>query len=290
MRPSELLGRLLHNWPIKLAAVLTALVLWYQLREVEPLVERSLERPLEVVGLGEDRAVVGLPKTVTVRFRGTARIVENLNPGAVVAFIDLSGANGGPFAANVQVRAPSGVQIVEVVPAKVEARVEHLGAGVLPVEVYAPGSVVTFEPDSVEMRGPASLVERARAALGVNLSAEDTVRLVAFDGAGTPLPELTLHPDTARITFRFPTLVRKEVDLVLLPAPRDLHLVQVEAPSKVVLVGPPGVLEQITAVQAQAEWRVGEYTAPLELLLPPDVDAIGVVLARLKVEPAKPLE
>jgi len=163
MRPSELLGRLLHNWPIKLAAVLTALVLWYQLREVEPVVERSLERPLEVVGLGEDRAVVGLPKTVTVRFRGTARIVENLNPGAVVVFIDLSGVNGGPFAANVQVRAPSGVQIAEVVPAKVEARIERLGAGVLPVEVYAPGSAVAFEPDSVEMRGPASLVERASA-------------------------------------------------------------------------------------------------------------------------------
>jgi len=290
MRPSELLRRLLHNWPIKLAALLTALVLWYQLREVEPVVERSLERPLEVVGLGEDRAVVGLPKTVTVRLGGTARIVENLNPGAVIAFVDVSGVNEGPFSAEVQLRAPSGVRIVEVVPAKVEARIERLGAGVLPVEVYAPGSVVTFEPESVAMRGPASLVERARAAVGVDLSAEGTVHLVAFDAAGTPLPELTLDPDSARITFRSPTLARKEVDLVLLPAPRDLHPVQVEAPPKVTLVGPPGVLGQITAVQAQAEWRVGEYTAPLELLLPPDVDAIGAVLVRLKVEPAKPLE
>lgn len=290
MRPSELLRRALHNWPIKLAALLTALVLWYQLREVEPVVERSLERPLEVVGLGEDRAVVGLPETVTVRFRGTARIALNLNPGAVIAFVDLSGVDEGPFVANVQVRAPSGVHVVEVVPAKVEARVERLGAGVLPVEVFAPGSVVTFTPESVEMRGPASLVERARAAVGVDLTAEGTVRLVAFDDAGVPLPELTLEPDTAQIQFRSPTLARKEVELVLLPAPRDLHPVRVEAPQRVTVVGPPAVLDQISAVQAQAEWRVGEYTAPLELLLPPDVDVIGAVLARLKVEPAKPLE
>lgn len=290
MRLSEPLRRLVHNWPIKLAALLTALALWYQLREVEPVVERNLERPLEVVGLGEDRAVVGLPETVSVRFRGTARIVENLNPNAVVVFVDLSDVNEGRFSAPVQVRAPSGVRVVEVVPAKVEARVERLGAGVLPVEVYAPGSVVTFQPESVEMRGPASLVEQAQAAVGVDLTAEDTVRLVAFDASGRPLPQLTLSPDTARITFRSPSLARKEVDLVLLPAPSTLHPVQVDAPEKVTLVGPPGVLDEITAVQAEVEWHTGEYTTPLKLLLPPEVDVIGAVLARLKVEPAKPLE
>ncbi len=290
MRLSEIPRRLLHNWPIKLAAVLTALVLWYQLREVEPVVERSLSRPLEVVGLGEDRAVVGLPASVTVRFRGTARIVENLNPGAVVVFVDLSGVDEGPFSAQVQVQVPSGVRVVEVIPAKVEARVERLGAGVLPVEVFAPGSVVTFTPESVGMRGPASMVERARAAVGVDLNAEGAVRLVAFDDTGTPLPELTLIPGIARIHFRSPTLARKEVELALLPAPRDLHPVHVEAPSRVTIVGPPAVLDQISVVQAEVDWHLGEYTAPLRLLLPPDVDVIGVVLIKLKVEAAKPLE
>ncbi|HGY09541.1 MAG TPA: hypothetical protein ENK37_05755 [Oceanithermus profundus] len=290
MRLSELFFRLLHNWPIKLAALLTAGVLWYQLREVEPVVERSLERPLEVVGLGEDRAAVGLPGRVLVRFRGTARIVSNLNPNAVIAFVDLSGVDEGPFKAPVQVRAPSGVQLVEVVPAEVEARVERLGAGVLPVEVYAPGSAVSFEPGTVEMRGPASLVERARAAVGVDLNAQDEVRLVAFDADGAPLPELHLTPDRARVLLRSPALVRKRVELVLLPAPSHLHPVEVEAPAGVTLVGPPEILGEITAVQARVEWRVGEYTAPLELLLPPEVDVIGMVLAKLKVEPAKPLE
>ncbi len=290
MRPFELARRLLHNWPIKLAALLTALVLWYQLRETEPVVERSLERPLQVVGLGEDRAAVGLPKTVLVRLSGTARVVEGLNPSAVVAFVDLSGVDEGPFAAPVQVRTPSGVRLVQVIPARVEARVERLGAGVLPVEVFAPGSVVTFEPANVDMRGPASQVEQARAAVGVDLNAEGTVHLVALDARGRPLPDLKLTPDQASVTARAPALTRKTVDLVLLPAPKDVHPVRVEAPDEVTIVGPPGVLAGITKVQAAADWRVGEYTVPLKLLLPPEVDAIGAVLAHLKVEPAKPLQ
>ncbi|WP_456480812.1 CdaR family protein [Oceanithermus sp.] len=290
MRPFELVRRLLHNWPIKLAAVLTALVLWYQLRETEPVVERSLERPLQIVGLGEDRAAVGLPKTVLVRFSGTARVVEGLNPSAVVAFVDLSGVDEGPFTAPVQVRTPSGVRLVQVIPAKIEARVERLGAGVLPVEVFAPGSVVTFEPANVEMRGPAGQVEQARAAVGVDLNAEGTVHLVAVDAQGRPLGDLELTPNQARVTARAPALTRKTVDLVLLPAPKDVHPAGVEAPEKVTIVGPPAVLAEITAVQAEAEWHVGEYTAPLKLLLPPEVDAVGEVLAHLKVEPAKPLE
>jgi len=290
MRPFELVRRLLHNWPIKLAALLTATILWYQLREVEPVVERSLERPLEVVGVDAERRPVGLPKRVLVRLRGTSRIIKNLRPNAVIAFVDLSGIKEGQFSAPVQVRAPSGVNVIEVVPAEVSATLERLGAGVLPVEVYTSGAVVTYEPESVEIKGPASLVEQARLAIGVDMNEKGVVKLVPVDEGGLPVEGLELEPAEAQVKILGPELTKKEVDLVLSPAPKSVRPVSVQAPSKIVVVGPAKALAIITTVRADVDWHVGEYSTPLKLRLPPEVEAIGVVLAHLKVEPAKPLQ
>ena len=290
MRPFELVRRFLHNWPIKLAALLTATVLWYQLREVEPVVERSLERPLEVVGVDAERRPVGLPGKVLVRLRGTSRIIKNLHPNAVVAFVDLSGVEKGTFTAPVRVRAPSGVTVVEVVPAEVEATMEKLGAAVLPVEVFSPGNAVVFSPVNAEVKGPASLVERARTAVGADMNEEGTVRLVAVDAAGLPLEGLELNPPEAKVTVLGPLLTRKEVDLTLAPAPKNVVPASVQVPERVVVVGPPEALLQVRSIRATVDWHVGEYTTPLKLQLPPDVSVIGVVLAHLRVEPVKPLQ
>jgi len=290
MRPFELIRRLLHNWPIKLAALLTATILWYQLREVEPVVERSLERPLEVVGVDAERRPVGLPDQVLVRLRGTARILKNLHPNAVVAFIDLSGVEDGPFTAPVQVRTPSGVQVVEVIPAEVSAVLERQAAAVLPVVVYAPENVVSFDPKSVETTGPASQVERAKAAIGVDMNGQGKVSLIPVDDDGTPVEGLRLEPSEARVKIVGPLLTSKEVDLTLSPAPEGLKPVSVRAPDKVVVVGPPKDVERVNSVIARVDWHVGEYTTELELSLPDGVSVIGSVLAHLKVEPAKPLQ
>ena len=290
MRPFELVRRLLHNWPIKLAALLTATILWYQLREVEPVVERSLERPLEVVGVDAERRPVGLPKRVLVRLRGTSRIIKNLHPNAVITFIDLSGIEEGQFSAPVQVRAPSGVQVIEVVPAEVTATLERMAVGVLPVEVYTSGVVVSYSPESVDIKGPASLVERARLAVGVDMNEKGVVKLVPVDEDGLPVEGLELQPAEAEVRVLGPELTKKEVNLVLAPAPDDVRPVSVQVPSKIYVVGPPKALAGLSVVRADADWHVGEYLTPLKLRLPPEVEAIGAVLARLKVEPVKPLE
>jgi len=290
MKLFELVRRLLHNWPIKLAALLTATILWYQLREVEPVVERSLERPLEVVGVDAERRPVGLPRQVLVRLRGTARILKNMHPNAVVTFVDLSGVEEGPFTVPVQVRTPSGVQVVEVVPAEVSAVLERQAAAVLPVVVYAPENVVSFNPKSVDITGPASLVERAYAAIGVDMDGKGKVKLFPIDKEGRPVEGLELNPGEAEVRISGPLLTSKEVKLTLQPPPEDLKPVSVKVPDRVVLVGPPKDLQEITGVTARVDWHVGEYTAILEISLPEGVGVIGSVLAHLKVEPAKPIE
>ncbi len=284
------LRRLFNNWPIKLAALLTALLLWYQLREVEPVTERVIERPLEVVGLGPDRKAVGLPSNVVVRLRGTSRVVGRLSPRAVVAFIDLSEVKSGNFTVPVSVRVPSGISLVDVTPAEISSRIERIAAAVVPVEVFSPGAAVLFSPSSAEVRGAESLVDKARSAVGVDVRASGKARLLPLDERGKPIEGLEINPQEAHITFQGPELTRKEVDLLLMPAPRSFRPVEVKAPDKVVIVGPAAKLRKILSLRAEADWRVGEYDAVLRLRLPEGVDTVGAVVAHLKVEPAKPLQ
>ncbi|WP_457637204.1 CdaR family protein [Oceanithermus sp.] len=286
MKLLELFRRLLHNWPIKLAALLTATILWYQLREVEPVVERSLQRPLEVVGVDAERRPVGLPKQVLVRLRGTSRIINNLHPNAVVAFVDLSGVEAGQFTVPVQVRVPSGVSVVEVVPAEISAILEKQAAAVLPVDVYTPGSAVDYAPKSVDVTGAAGLVAKAKVAVGINIGSREKVSLVVLDENGLPIEGLKVKPPQATVKVIGPLLTKKEVKLVLAPPPDDLRLAGIQIPEKVVLVGPADKLAGIKRVVADADWRVGEYQTALKLKLPQGVQAVGAVLAKLKVEPA----
>ena len=62
----------MRDWPAFLLALLVAFALWYSLQERAPVVERSLKVPLQVVGLGEGRRALGLPREVLLRLRGRA--------------------------------------------------------------------------------------------------------------------------------------------------------------------------------------------------------------------------
>ncbi len=290
MRPREVWARLVHNWPAKLLTFLIAFVLWYQLRENEPVVDRTFVRELQVIGLGEDRVAVGLPEAVLVRVRGTARRVETLSPNAVVPFIDLSRVEGETFDQRIQIQLPPGIQVVDIVPDRLIGSIEPLGEALLPVEVFSPGVGLRFSPNQVRARGPDREVQRAVAAIGLELRGENEVTLYAVDAAGRPVPGLVLEPGTARITARAPLLVERAVPLRLEPPPAGLRLVEARLPTEVTVVGPPEALDGLEFVPARAEWREGSYVAPLALELPDGVRASGEVWGRFRVERAEPVE
>ena len=83
----------MRDWPAFLLALLVAFALWYSLQERAPVVERSLKVPLQVVGLGEGRRALGLPREVLLRLRGPAPLLEG-RALPVSAYLDLSGAEG----------------------------------------------------------------------------------------------------------------------------------------------------------------------------------------------------
>lgn len=157
----------LRHLRLKVFALALAALLWLTVAG-EHLVERTLRVPLEFRNIPEQLEIVGDPPgTVDVRLRGSSALLGRLEPGEIVAVLDLAGARPGArlfHLRNDEVRSPYGVEVAQVVPGTLALDLERSGRRVVPVVPPtegdpAPGFVVgriTAEPATVEVLGPES--------------------------------------------------------------------------------------------------------------------------------------
>jgi len=150
----------------------------------EETVERGLRVPLELQQFPSGLELQGEPpSTVDVRMRGSSGALGRVSAGDIVAVLDLRGARAGRRLFHVtpdQVRAPFGIEIVQVTPATVALAFEASVSRTLPIEPSvegrpAPGYVAgkaRVDPESVEVIGPESAVRRATEALTEPVSVE----------------------------------------------------------------------------------------------------------------------
>jgi YbbR domain-containing protein len=207
-------------WPfrqvgLKALAVALALMLWMVVSG-EETVERGLRVPLELQQVPAGLEQTGeAPATVDVRVRGASGALSRVAAGDVVAVLDLHGASAGrrlfPLTPD-QVRAPFGVEVLQVLPSAIAMVFETSASRQLPVVPAvdgkpAPGYVVgpmAADPVSVEVIGPESAVKRAVEVLaepvlvtGARDRVQDTVILGLVD------PTLRLKTDrSARVTVQ----------------------------------------------------------------------------------------
>ncbi|MBI3400981.1 MAG: hypothetical protein HY048_06145 [Acidobacteria bacterium] len=164
-------------WPfrhvgLKLLSLAMAVLLWMTVAGQE-IVERGLRVPLEIQQMPAGVELSGEPPaTVDVRVRGESGALSRVGPGDVVAVLDLRSARTGrrlfPVTPD-QVRAPFGVEVVQVLPSAIAMAFEASATRSVPVAPAvdgrpAPGYIVgpiTSDPQTVEIVGPESAVRRA---------------------------------------------------------------------------------------------------------------------------------
>lgn len=229
-------------WPfrhlgLKLLSLGLAILLWMTVAG-EATVERGLRVPLELQQFPAGLEVIGdVPTSVDVRVRGASGTLSRVSAGEVVAMLDLRGARPGrrlfPLTPE-QVKAPFGVDIVQVTPSAIAMAFEPSASRQVPVIPSvdgrpAPGYVVgqtTSDPAVVEVVGPESAVRRATEALTEPVSiagARDRVRETVTVGVIDP-------------SLRLKNARPATVTVQILPAPlertlrsRPLHLRNVAA-------------------------------------------------------------
>src|SRR6476646_3051790 len=121
---------------LKVLALALAILLWLTVAG-EHVVERSLRVPLEFRNIPDALEIVGnAPDTVDVRVRGSSALLSRMQPGEIVAVLDLAGARPGsrllPIRTD-EVRAPFGVEVAQVVPSTLALELEKSARRRVPI-------------------------------------------------------------------------------------------------------------------------------------------------------------
>src|SRR3954471_14394711 len=125
-----------RNLGLKLLALALSILLWVTVAG-EHVVERSLRVPLEFRNIPEALEIVGNTlDTVDVRLRGSSIVLSRLQPGEIVAVLDLSNGRTGSRLFHIrpeEVRAPFGVEVAQVVPSTLSLELEKSARRTVPI-------------------------------------------------------------------------------------------------------------------------------------------------------------
>ena len=217
-----------RNLGLKMLAIMLAVVLWFTVAG-EHLVERSLRVPLEFRNVPQALEIVGTtPDAIDVRVRGSSALLSRVQPGEIMAVLDLATARAGQrlFAIRAdEVRAPFGIEVAQVAPATLLLDFEKSARRTVPVIPAtqgepAPGFVITRKtsrPATVTIIGPETRVRQISEATtepvsvaGARRSVQDTVNVGVIDSSVR-----LVEPESATVV----------VDIM--PAPVERQLVDV---------------------------------------------------------------
>jgi YbbR domain-containing protein len=214
---TRILALLVHNWPLKLAAVGLATLLYGGL--VVSQSTKTLDDvviPIATIGQPADSFLLTTIDPVT-QIRYFAPSDTRPLSSDFEASIDLSGIQPGSGPQRVPVSVVSTdtrIRIVGVQPDHVTVNLDMVGrrsVGVVVEHDPAPNGLElgdeSADPDSVEVFGPASVIQRvvaARASVIIQESGIDVdqdIELVAVDEFGEAVAQVNLEPRSSHITI-----------------------------------------------------------------------------------------
>jgi YbbR domain-containing protein len=203
---------------LKVAAVLLAVVVWFvagaeiSKTQVDTM-ERFITAGVEVDGAPPEFTVETRPRDVEVRVRGAKYLVEPLDGSRVRAYVSVAGRGEGEYATRVQVSAPEGVQVVEIIPASIGVKVDAIVSENFQVRAgiigYPGKDSIPLEPELwprlVTVIGPRSQVESIEEVVahidvsGITSAISRSVKVNPLDASGNIVDDLSIQPQTIRM-------------------------------------------------------------------------------------------
>jgi YbbR domain-containing protein len=304
---TRVLGLLVHNWPLKLAAVGLATLLYGGLVLSQSSATLTGVVPVDVRDQPPDAFLLNTIRPVTEIRYFTPSNVRPISSD-FEAWVDLSDVQpgSGPRSVPIQLRSVDPrVRVLGFEPQAVTVDLDKVGAKTVPVEVdrgNAPPTLtigaVSAQPAEVRVIGPASVLTRvvaARASVIIQPSGIDVnedVDLVAIDSVGDAVPQVELDPTTARITIpvfsdRQSRTLPVSPQITGTPAAGFELAAASVAPSFVTVEGDIDELESLLSIDT-APISVSGYSSSQEvqapLVLPTGVAALDVQNVRVTIE------
>ena len=164
----------LENWSLKATAVLLSLIIWLFVRG-EPGPERVVSVPLEVQVPRQMEITHERPTSVEVTMRGAAFSSMWFSQPLPTCVVDLQGANEGEHVItltpeNVKTSKGSGIEVLQVNPARVTLVLEQTASKEVPIVVPVRGEPASgfdvygrfSKPPTIVITGPRSRIEPVR--------------------------------------------------------------------------------------------------------------------------------
>ena len=205
---------------LKFVSIALAALLWLVVSG-EQIVERALRITLEFTNLPAQLEMVGEPPNVAdVRIRGSSGALSRVSSGELVAVLDLRFARRGRrlfHLAGADVRAPFGIEVVQISPSNVPITFEVSAAKIVPIVPNIEGEPadgfvvgkVSADPATVEVVGPATAV----AAL-----TEAITEAVSVASAAAPVTEsVTVGVSDSTVRLRNPQAAKVTVNVTESP-------------------------------------------------------------------------
>jgi YbbR domain-containing protein len=208
---------LVRNWPLKLAAVVLASLLWAGLVLSQDASEFIGRIPITPRNQPDNAVLLsGLRDVERIRYIAPAD-VGRLGADDFIATVDLSDVDpaGGPVTVRVDVQtADPRVTIVEVRPQQIQVVLDPFVRREVPVRVERgtiPGELeigpVIIDPPVVTVSGPASVVRQVDSVVATvaidptGLDVDREVEPIPVDAAGEMLSPVDVNPRVVRVTI-----------------------------------------------------------------------------------------
>ncbi len=294
----RLVGRIAHNWPLKLAAVGLATLMYGGLAFSQNTQTYPGVIPVRVVNQPKDTVLLTQPESVTaVRYFAPPGVPVAAN--SFVATVDLASveAKSGFVTVRIDVKAlDERIRILGYDPALTSLQLDPLVSKTVPVRVEH-GTVpdgltlgpTTVDPATVTISGPQSVVanvDAARAVVTVQPTAIDIdqdVSLTAIDKLGSAVSPVDVIPASARVVI--PVFSDRQnrtlpVNPVITGTPAagfEIESVSV-LPQVVLVAGDAGQLAQLDRVDTSPIPMIGvssDETVNIGLALPGGLVSVG---------------
>jgi YbbR domain-containing protein len=289
---------------LKFLAITIAVLLWLTVAG-EPIVERSLVAPLELKNKPENLELINPPGSVNVHVRGLSSVLGQIDPGTVIAVLDLGTATPGRRIFHItpnQVQVPNGVEVLLVTPGTIALQIDLSGAKTVPIKPatdgepaagYVVGSI-TVSPPTVEVVGPMSALRDLKEATadpisisGATSRVEDSVSVAVIE---SPLVRLR-NPQTATVTVEIvPAPILKTVTRVPVHLRNKSALSAQLVPSavSVEVKGPASLLgglqpDSIVAFVDLAGLGPGRYNLPVQVERSRSFEIVRTLPARVSI-------
>lgn len=279
-----------RNVGLKIMSVVLAALLWLAVAG-EQIVERALRIPLEFSNMPPGLELVGEPPNVIdVRVRGASGRLSRVAAGELVAVVDLAGVRPGQrlfHVSGADVRAPFGVEIVQVAPSSLYMSFERSATKAIPITPEidgepAPGYEIagrTVEPATVEVIGPESAVAAMTTAItepvsvaGASAPVEEVVTVGVIDPS---VRVRTEEPVRVNVSIR-PSQLQWAVEAVPVNVLNAAGSVAVSPATVTVHLRGPRDAMSVDAGALEASVDVdglkpGDYALPVRIVVPPRV-------------------